>query len=68
MVWAQAAARAIIEGDCLNGQAVAELLLEADALDITAGSTCDGIAEVDVVPGEVGRSYATPYGEYYYEY
>jgi len=35
VVWAQAAARAIIEGDCLNGQAVAELLLEADALDIT---------------------------------
>ena len=64
----QAAARAIIEGDCLNGQAVAELLLEADAIDITAGSTCDGIAEVTVVPGEVSRTYSSPYDEYAYDY
>ena len=66
----QAAAEAIIEGDCLNGQAVAQLLLEADAMDIAAGSTCGDIAEVNVVPGEVSRAYSesTPYGEYSYEY
>ena len=56
----QAAAQAIIEGNCLNGQAVAQLLLEADAIDVTAGSTCGDVAEVNVVPGEVSRSTSSP--------
>lgn len=60
---AQAAAQAIIEGNCLTGQAVAQLLLEADAMDVTAGSTCGGLAEVNVTPST--STYTGPYGDYY---
>lgn len=40
----QAAAQAIIEGDCLNSESSAALQLEADAMDVAAESTCGGLA------------------------
>lgn len=44
----QAAAEAIIEGECLDAEASAGLLVEANAVNITAGSTCGGLAVVTV--------------------
>lgn len=44
----QAAAKAISEGECLDSVASLELLAEADAMNVTASSTCGGMAAVIV--------------------
>lgn len=44
----QAAARAILEGECLDSEASLELLAEANAMNVTASSTCGGMAAVTV--------------------